>query len=160
MSTKKSKVYDEDTEIVDLSWDTYFKFFDYCRTPMLIVFASFLLLIAVRMLWIKCEYILIIWVKDYSHENGANTDSLHTVLEIICAAVALEIVQSFGEVLIGFLIDKKMFNQMLNKVMHAPINLFFDVTPSGVILNRFGRDIDVVGRSLPTVVKWLLRDIS
>jgi len=82
------------------------------------------------------------------------------ILGIISTAIALEIIQSFGEVMIGYLIDKKMFTQMLNKVMGAPINLFFDVTPSGVILNRFGRDIDAVGRCLPTVLKWLFRDIS
>ena len=31
---------------------------------------------------------------------------------------------------------------MAFKVIHAPINLFFDTTPSGWILNRFSKDIE------------------
>ena len=30
---------------------------------------------------------------------------------------------------------------MLIKIMNAPINLYFDKTPSGRILNRFSKDI-------------------
>jgi ABC-type multidrug transport system fused ATPase/permease subunit len=39
--------------------------------------------------------------------------------------------------------SKKQHDQMINKVMHAPINLFFDVTPIGKILNRFSRDLSL-----------------
>jgi len=33
---------------------------------------------------------------------------------------------------------------MINKVMNAPINLFFDVTPIGKLLNRFSRDMSML----------------
>lgn len=39
---------------------------------------------------------------------------------------------------------------MLNKIMNAPINLYFDVTPIGRILNRFSKDLNV----LETQIIW------
>ena len=39
---------------------------------------------------------------------------------------------------------KKLHEEMLNKVLNAPINLYFDVTPIGRILNRFSKDLNVV----------------
>lgn len=33
---------------------------------------------------------------------------------------------------------------MLNKVLCAPINLYYDVTPIGQILNRFSKDLNVM----------------
>jgi ATP-binding cassette subfamily C (CFTR/MRP) protein 10 len=34
-----------------------------------------------------------------------------------------------------------MSTDMLEKVFKAPINLFFDVTPAGLILKRFSEDV-------------------
>ena len=33
---------------------------------------------------------------------------------------------------------------MIDSVLRAPVNLFFDVTPSGTILNRFSKDLAVL----------------
>jgi ATP-binding cassette subfamily C (CFTR/MRP) protein 1 len=37
---------------------------------------------------------------------------------------------------------------MIARVLSAPINLFFDVTPIGRIINRFSKDMDVVDTEL------------
>jgi len=34
-----------------------------------------------------------------------------------------------------------LHKEMISKVMKAPINLFFDVTPVGTIMNRFSKDL-------------------
>lgn len=34
-----------------------------------------------------------------------------------------------------------LHEQMIGKVMNAPINTFFDVTPVGTIMNRFSKDL-------------------
>ncbi|XP_059617049.1 multidrug resistance-associated protein 1 isoform X6 [Phlebotomus argentipes] len=41
-----------------------------------------------------------------------------------------------------------LHNSLLNNVMRCPV-LFFDVTPSGRILSRFSKDIDVLDSNLP-----------
>lgn len=41
-------------------------------------------------------------------------------------------------------IAKLLHNNMIHKVSHAPINLYFDKTPTGRILNRFSSDINKI----------------
>lgn len=36
---------------------------------------------------------------------------------------------------------KKIHQEMIEKVLEAPVNLYFDVTPIGQILNRFSKDL-------------------
>ena len=36
---------------------------------------------------------------------------------------------------------KQIHNDMISKVIHAPVNSFFDVTPCGVIMKRFTSDL-------------------
>jgi ABC-type multidrug transport system fused ATPase/permease subunit len=39
---------------------------------------------------------------------------------------------------------KILHSQMINKLMKAPINLYFDVTPIGRILNKFSKDLNAI----------------
>ncbi len=45
--------------------------------------------------------------------------------------------------LFGWYGTRKLHKEMISKVMNAPINLYFDVTPVGRILNRFTKDLSV-----------------
>lgn len=40
--------------------------------------------------------------------------------------------------------ERKLHNEMINRIVRAPINLYFDVTPVGRIVNRFSRDLGTV----------------
>ncbi|CAK4711149.1 unnamed protein product [Aphanomyces euteiches] len=53
--------------------------------------------------------------------------------------------------------SENMHNQLLRCVLRAPINLFFDVTPVGRILNRFSRDLDIVDSLLPNLFLDILQ---
>jgi hypothetical protein len=57
------------------------------------------------------------------------------------------------DVLQNYLIDKEIFNKMLNRMLLAPINLFFDTTPSGLIHKRFNCDLNTTSRNLPNRLK-------
>jgi ABC-type multidrug transport system fused ATPase/permease subunit len=37
---------------------------------------------------------------------------------------------------------------MVEKVLRAPVNLFFDVTPTGTIMNRFSKDLQVLDNNI------------
>jgi len=39
--------------------------------------------------------------------------------------------------------SRAIHEEMLSKVLNAPVNLYFDVTPIGRILNKFSKDLDV-----------------
>ena len=44
----------------------------------------------------------------------------------------------------GVTVAQEVHNMMMGFIFRAPINLFFDVTTIGKILNRFSRDLDVM----------------
>lgn len=51
-------------------------------------------------------------------------------------------------VLAGLKASKVLHNRLIARVFNAPINLFFDVTPIGKILNRFSKDLAIIDEQL------------
>jgi len=52
--------------------------------------------------------------------------------------------RSFILLISAWFAARKIHRLILNKVMNAPINIYFDVTPIGRILNRFSKDLNVL----------------
>ena len=48
----------------------------------------------------------------------------------------------------GLKVGKRLHNILIAYVFRAPINLFFDVTPLGKILNRFSKDLAVIDEQI------------
>jgi ABC-type multidrug transport system fused ATPase/permease subunit len=48
---------------------------------------------------------------------------------------------------------KKVHREMLEHVLNAPINLYFDVTPTGQIVNRFSKDVGTVELIFMTIMQ-------
>lgn len=48
-----------------------------------------------------------------------------------------------------------LHKSLLNGISHAPL-AYFDQTPSGRILSRFSKDVDVLDVILPETIKWFL----
>lgn len=46
--------------------------------------------------------------------------------------------------LFGWAATKKLHECMINRVLQAPVNLYFDTTPIGRILNKFSKDLNQV----------------
>ena len=45
-------------------------------------------------------------------------------------------------------ISRKLHDNLITRVFQAPVNIFFDVTPIGKILNRFSKDLSVVDEQI------------
>ena len=44
--------------------------------------------------------------------------------------------------------SKFLHENMISKIINAPINTFFDVTPTGTIMNRFSKDLQVMDNNV------------
>ena len=59
-----------------------------------------------------------------------------------------EFFSMFGIFWMNLRASRFVHNKMLTKILKAPINLFYDVTPTGLILNRFSTDLDVLDNEI------------
>ncbi|KAF1329526.1 Abc transporter c family member 2, partial [Globisporangium splendens] len=56
--------------------------------------------------------------------------------------------------------SSNLHNELFRRVLSAPVNRYFDVTPVGRILNRFSNDLDQVDASLPQQYQLLLQNVA
>ena len=68
---------------------------------------------------------------------------------IVALVAILTLARSLVFVHVACSASKNFHNRVLQSVMRAPINKFFDVVPTGVILNRFSSDLDHIDVALP-----------
>ncbi|GAB9468896.1 Abc transporter c family member 2 [Globisporangium polare] len=56
--------------------------------------------------------------------------------------------------------SKNLHNELFRRVLAAPVNRYFDVTPVGRILNRFSNDLDQLDAALPQQYQATLQNVS
>lgn len=54
---------------------------------------------------------------------------------------------------------RTLFDSLVNRIMHAPMR-FFDTTPVGRILNRFGKDVSVVDMQIARSASFLIECVT
>ena len=64
---------------------------------------------------------------------------LYAILQSLFVLIRVYAIQYYS-----WYATKKLHEDMIKKVLNAPINLFFDVTPIGRILNKFSKDLSVL----------------
>jgi ABC-type multidrug transport system ATPase subunit len=100
------------------------------------------------------DWFLAEWAK------GNGTDEVLEALYGWFAGVGfvMYIASSACFMLVAVHASKHFHNRAFAAVLGAPINLFFDVTPVGRILNRFGKDIDQIDVQVPDYLIQLIQN--
>ena len=81
------------------------------------------------------------WIHQLA--DGAAFDKYFFTILAYSLSFGFSITIAFLLVMIfGLWISYYTHNRMIFKVLHAPLNLFFDKTPSGTILNKFSKDLE------------------
>jgi len=60
---------------------------------------------------------------------------------------------------IGGRMARELHKNLLARVINAPVNLFFDVTPIGKLLDNFTSDISRTDRSFFHSINWVLSSV-
>ena len=71
------------------------------------------------------------------------------------ALIALDMACTFATMYIGAQLSKDMFSRILKKVMNAPVNLYFDITPIEKVIGYFTGDIDRCDRHFWGCLEWI-----
>jgi ATP-binding cassette, subfamily C (CFTR/MRP), member 1 len=131
---------DENEEKIEVSWRVYGRFFFSDNTWIFYVFA-------IPMTFGSAYSALqtsIYTGKWLDHENSKDKFwSYFTIILIL--SVLFSVLSTLISTLISLAtirISKKLHVDMLERTSNAPINLYFDKTPTGRILNRFSSDIN------------------
>lgn len=98
------------------------------------------------------------WALDKSKQTDSKKYRQHVLSTFIIMVLKI-FCEIFKHRIIRILVDetmKKVHNDVLNSIMTAPVNLFFDVTPNGSIMKRFSSDmgmIEVMVHSFERILK-------
>ncbi|KAG8290821.1 Canalicular multispecific organic anion transporter 1, variant 2 [Homalodisca vitripennis] len=99
-----------------------------------------------------------IWLSDWTNDKAAAVDGVQVpekrsfYLEIYTlygvGQVVAVLASAYTLALATVLASQHLHLSMLTNVLRSPMS-FFDTTPTGRIVNRFGKDIEVVDNTLP-----------
>lgn len=104
------------------------------------------------------QLIIAKWTEASTGGSIAAAVSSKYCRRLIYAACGVSIsmfVRSYLTMKMGVRASKTIHGEMLKSVFRAPIS-FFSATPSGQLLTRFGKELEVVDRSLPDGIASVL----
>lgn len=89
------------------------------------------------------DYMIGEWTKNINQRDELAKYSaiIYSLLIFSSLAIFVRIMYALNRNVIA---AKDIHEEMIDKVMHAPINLYFEVTPIGRILNKFSKDLNMI----------------
>ncbi|CAI4045596.1 hypothetical protein SKDZ_12G0130 [Saccharomyces kudriavzevii ZP591] len=91
--------------------------------------------------------------------NASQPTGKHSTMYYLILYLIIGLAQSLlgaGKTILNFAAginaSRKIFNMILNKVLHSKIR-FFDATPTGRIMNRFSKDIEAIDQELTPYIQ-------
>ena len=88
-------------------------------------------------------------------EASKDTDVMYH-LQMAVIQVSVEITRWFILCIIGARMSRALHNQLLTKVMNAPVYMYFSVTPLGKLLSHFTKDVDNCDRGFFGTMQWIM----
>uniref|UniRef100_A0A8C8ABR8 ATP binding cassette subfamily C member 9 n=1 Tax=Otus sunia TaxID=257818 RepID=A0A8C8ABR8_9STRI len=97
------------------------------------------------------------WLATWTSMDNANETYHVAVFSILSGAgIVLCLITSLTVEWMGLTAAKNLHHNLLNKIILGPIR-FFDMTPLGLILNRFSADTNIIDQHIPPTLESLTR---
>ncbi|KAL3804273.1 hypothetical protein ACHAW5_005871 [Stephanodiscus triporus] len=136
---------------------TYTSYFKSVKSPLLIAGAIASYLISNGSQFFQ-QLIIARWTDAGKGGAMASSVSAKYLNQLVYAAVMVSVsmyYRSYLTMRVGVRASNDIHRKMLKSVFKAPLS-FFSSTPSGQLLTRFGKELDVVDRSLPDGIASVL----
>lgn len=138
---------DEDQKEGSVIWNVYQKYFKIQGGYLLF---AFLLLLIIG--YTGAKYYGNIYISNWTNKaekepNSHDSNLYHFFVyaQISFLGVLLQFIKEFAIARSNAGGGKKLHEQMIECLIRAPINLFYDITPIGQLLNRLTHDLDMTG---------------
>lgn len=148
---------DDDMATGAVPASTYMTYFKSVRNPVIIGGMVLAYILANSAQFFQ-QFVIVKWTDLSSTDALTQALSAKYLRSLVQAAGVVSIflwLRSFLTLHLGYRSSTFLHNSLLKAVMKAPMS-FFDATPSGQLLSRFGKELDVVDRSLPDQIGSVL----
>lgn len=134
---------DEEDEVIDVNWGVYIEYFRQRHTWAVILFICTPLIGFACWCWMRLQGLSAEWMQHISDEGSFKhyfwTYMLIAFLNLVTLTISFFVMRYHC-----LQVSDVYFTKISTRIIRAPINLYFDKTPSGWILNRFSKDISKV----------------
>ena len=136
---------------------TYLNYLEAVRSPALILL-TILAYVVSNSASIGQQYKISQWA-DLPHHLSSSRSLANGYLRSITHAALLlagcQFLRSFLTMIAGVRASEKIHGDMLSSVFTARMS-FFDATPAGQLLQRFGRELETIDRQIPDQLGWVV----
>jgi ABC-type multidrug transport system fused ATPase/permease subunit len=141
---------DDKMSVEAVPFSTYVSYFKAVRSPKLII-ATIAAFITANAAQFFQQYTVAKWTE--LSRGGAMATALggHYMNQLVYSAGVVSVflwIRSYFNMLVGVRASEFYHSKMISSVFKAPMS-FFDATPSGQILSRFGKELETIDRALP-----------
>lgn len=151
-STRPTKLVsaDDKMSVEAVPFSTYVSYFKAVRSPKLII-ATIAAFITANAAQFFQQYTVAKWTELSRGDAMAAALGGQYMNQLVYSAGVVSVflwIRSYFNMLVGVRASEFFHSRMLSSVFKAPMS-FFDATPSGQILSRFGKELETIDRALP-----------
>ena len=157
-SVKKSDgkmMEDENDEKIDITWDCYKNYFmKYWQGPKFFIFGIVTYFFGM-IFWMSGDYVIGYWTTTLDqHEKFWKYACLSVFFGVsACLMIGVRFACFYYY---SWHASKMLHEDMIDKILKAPVNLYFDITPIGKSLNKFSKDLNGIQGSFHYTIDGVL----
>ena len=136
----------EQDEVIEITFGSYYRYFMHYWNGCVFFTLGNLSMICFMICWMSGDYLVGNWAlqpdqhKNFNYYCGLSfAFSFATSFFVICRVMVM--------LYHCWRASKILHAEMINRIVYAPINLYFDVTPIGKSMNKFSKDLSTLETS-------------
>lgn len=132
---------DENNEIIKIDWKCYKKYFGRYWNGCTFLVLGNLSMVGYMASWMAGDYLVGNWTTQLDQRTNfkyyASLSLTFAIVTSLCITCRVSVMLYHC-----WHAGKQLHSEMIQRIVHAPVNLYFDVTPIGKSLNKFSKDLN------------------
>jgi len=138
----------ENEEDANVEWILYCHYLKYNKVALVFFIIGIFCMTISQTSNVAFDISLLRWINSIIEERKNKILMFLLVILFSAVFIAFFLSGQYSMFKFSIKISKTLFNKMNTAIFNAPVNLYFDKTPTGIILNRFSKDLNTVDNQL------------